>query len=105
MSKTTGLGLLSKFGINLNSEITGEVVTAAKSIENRANVFGLTTASGKKFLAGKKSFDEGLLETDKNDKGEEIVVVAKGFETYTNNQGEVWVRNKERAQTAIGNNW
>lgn len=90
----SSLGLLSKFGINMNSEIEGLVVTKVKEIPNRKNVFGIVASkedgSGeKKFLVGKKSLEEGLLV--ENDKG---VVIAAGFETYVNNENLTWVRSK-----------
>ena len=93
-----GLGLLSRFGINISTEIEGLIVTKMVEIPNRKNVYGMVASKSdgteeKKFLVGKKSIEEGLLiETA------EGVAIAPGFETYVNNENLTWVRSKNAAQ-------
>jgi hypothetical protein len=97
-----GFGILSKLGLNFDTEIEGCLVTEAKQT-TRPNTFQLTIAKDandkhpRKAFVGKKSIEQGLLGED--DKGQ--AVIAKGFETYTNPQQEVWIRNKERALATL----
>ena len=100
MEKITLSGL-SRFGLSLDSEIEGLMVTGVKQT-NRKNVFALQmkNADGKRTVnafVGAKSIEEGLLAS--TDKGE--AVIAPGFEVYRNNDNEAWIRNKATAQKKL----
>jgi hypothetical protein len=99
MVKLTLAGL-SSFGIQMDSAIEGLIVSAAKPT-NRKNVFQLQLQDkdgkiSKHAFCGAKSIDEGLL-------GEENgqVFIQPGFETYTNAENEVWIRNKANASKKL----
>jgi hypothetical protein len=101
MNKITLAGM-SALGLNLNTEIEGSVVAAAKQT-TRKNVFALelTDAEGKSkrtAFVGAKSIDEGLL-VQADEKSP--ITIAPGFELYQNQQNETWIRNKERANAKI----
>lgn len=93
----SGLGVL---GINLDSEIEGMKVVAAKPT-NRANAFQLSLESvdgknKKSIFAGAKTIEEGLMEQA----ADGAILIAKGYDTF-NQDGAIWARNKSRAQGKI----
>lgn len=93
----SGLSLLNKFGLALDTEIEGMLVTDVKAT-NRKNTFQFVIAKDKedkaprKVFVGKKTIEENLMREDGD-----AVFIAPGFETYTNNEGEIWIRNKATA--------
>lgn len=101
--KTLTLAGLSALGLQVDNAVDGLLVLPGNvKATNRPNVYQITAQSGDgkrkvSFFVGKKSIEEGMLVQDDNGS----IMISKEFETYTNNDQELWIRNKKSAQKKL----